>query len=176
MSGITCNRAFACTYEGSAIYKDYIFHLEDMEMQVQVTIVLHPSTVKTGKLERDGSTSKGHRYWRLNIEKENRPLAIVHRGSSTLAGVAEVHLQEAGEAEQVALEQVIASLLAGTAEWVQRHQSDSLVDAMQLAKDHVCICKSPIIPTSESPPTPAPQKNKSQRAGIENKYESQCIT
>lgn len=49
----------------------------------------------------------------------------------TLAGV------DVQEAEQVVLEQFIASLPAGTAEWVQCHQSDSLVDAMQQAEDHM---------------------------------------
>lgn len=43
------------------------------------------------------------------------------------------------EAEQVALEQFLASLLHGTAEWVQSHQANFLVDAMQLAGDHMSV-------------------------------------
>lgn len=135
--------------------------------QLPVANLLAYDDLKRAILQRVGHTPEQHRerFRSRELGDSGRPFVLAQqlRDACRRWLLAEDHDVE-GVVDLVILEQFITQLPRGTAEWVQCHRPTSLMQAIQLAEDHLVACPGGGEPlsilslSSPSPSLPSPSR------------------
>ncbi len=127
--------------------------------QLPVANLLAYDDLKRAILQRVGRSPEQHRQRFRSVElgDNGRPFVLAQqlRDACRKWLMAEPHDVE-GVIDLVVLEQFIARLPRRTAEWVQCHRPTSLMQAIQLAEDHLVACPGVGKPLSNLSLSPSP--------------------